>query len=91
MKTLAIVLILLAGSATDFRSADGMPAKKHPRGYVACKAAKPLEIDGMLNEASWGAAPWTDDFVDIEGDLRPPPRFRTARRCRTPALRPADR
>jgi hypothetical protein len=77
MKTPAIALILLAGSALGFQSAHGVPANKHPRGYVACKAAKPLDIDGMLNEASWRSAPWTDDFVDIEGDLRPPPRFRT--------------
>jgi hypothetical protein len=77
MKTLAIFLILLASGTLDFQSADGMPAKKHPKGYVACKAAKPLDIDGVLNEAPWRSAPWTDVFVDIEGDLRPPPRFRT--------------
>jgi len=77
MKTPAAVLILLAASAVGFQGADAASARKHPRGYVACKAAKPLTIDGMLSEASWVSAPWTDDFVDIEGDLRPPPRFRT--------------
>jgi hypothetical protein len=36
-----------------------------------------VTIDGKLDEASWAAAPWTGDFVDIEGNLKPPPRFRT--------------
>ena len=36
-----------------------------------------LRLDGKLDEAAWQAAPWTDDFVDIEGDRRLPPRFRT--------------
>lgn len=48
-----------------------------PRGYVCYRAEKPPEIDGRLDDASWQAVPWTDDFVDIEGDRRPRPRFRT--------------
>jgi hypothetical protein len=34
-------------------------------------------IDGRLDDAAWKAAPWTDDFVDIEGGTRPTPRYRT--------------
>ena len=34
-------------------------------------------IDGDLKDAAWDAAPWTDAFVDIEGDKHPKPRFRT--------------
>jgi hypothetical protein len=49
----------------------------HPRGYVCYRATSPLQIDGCLDEASWQSASWSDDFVDIEGDLRPKPRFRT--------------
>jgi eukaryotic-like serine/threonine-protein kinase len=48
-----------------------------PRGYVAYRASGPLVLDGKLDEAVWQAAPWTDDFVDIEGERRLPPRFRT--------------
>jgi hypothetical protein len=32
---------------------------------------------GRLDDDVWGHAPWTDDFVDIEGDRKPRPRFRT--------------
>ena len=30
-----------------------------------------------IDDAAWQAAPWTDGFVDIEGDRKPQPRFRT--------------
>jgi hypothetical protein len=48
-----------------------------PREYVCPKAKGHVVIDGLLNEPAWRAAPWTEDFVDIEGDTRPAPRFRT--------------
>src|SRR6185436_18625535 len=35
------------------------------------------KIDGRLDEAAWQSAAWTDEFVDIEGDRRPKPRFKT--------------
>jgi hypothetical protein len=36
-----------------------------------------LQIDGKLDEAAWGEAPWSESFVDIEGDKKPAPHFRT--------------
>ena len=48
-----------------------------PRHYIAYRADKPVAVDGRLDEAAWQAAPWTDDFVDIEGPSKPAPRFRT--------------
>ena len=48
-----------------------------PKGYVAYRAAPSIVIDGKLDDEAWKAAPWTDDFVDIEGDFRIKPRFRT--------------
>lgn len=52
----------------------------HPKGYVCGRAVGPITIDGRLDESSWSSAPWTDDFVDIEGDAKPRPRFRTRAR-----------
>ena len=49
----------------------------HPRGYVCYRTSAPIQIDGRLDEASWQAVPWSDPFVDIEGDVRPKPRYRT--------------
>src|SRR4051812_43246822 len=48
-----------------------------PKGYVCCRAPAPITIDGRLDEAAWQAAPWSDAFVDIEGDRQPRPRYRT--------------
>ncbi|WP_156512782.1 sugar-binding protein [Planctomyces sp. SH-PL62] len=50
---------------------------EHPRGYVAYRAPRPIVVDGKLDDEAWTAAPWTDAFVDIEGDRKPRPRFET--------------
>src|SRR5882672_5496438 len=48
-----------------------------PRRYVAYRAPSRLSVDGKLDEPAWSAAPWSDAFVDIQGDSHPGPRFRT--------------
>ena len=47
-----------------------------PRQYV-CYRSPRLNVDGKLDEPAWMAAPWTEPFVDIEGDRRASPRFLT--------------
>lgn len=54
-----------------------MSLPKHPKGYVCVKARQKLTLDGNLEDAAWKDAPWTDDFVDIEGGAKPRPRHRT--------------
>jgi hypothetical protein len=39
---------------------------------MVCYRTAPLTIDGKLDEAAWRAASWSDPFIDIEGDRRPP-------------------
>jgi hypothetical protein len=48
-----------------------------PRHYVCYRTPSRLNIDGKLDEPAWAAASWSDPFIDIEGDRRPRPRFRT--------------
>ena len=48
-----------------------------PEKYVCYRTSEPLTIDGRLQEQAWQKAPWTNYFVDIEGPLRPKPRFKT--------------
>lgn len=48
-----------------------------PSGYVCYRANSAPQIDGRLDDAVWQSAPWTDPFLDIEGDRMPQPRFRT--------------
>lgn len=48
-----------------------------PPVYACRKTERKLIPDGNLNKAFWADAPWTEDFVNIEGDVRGKPRFRT--------------
>src|SRR6185436_16911440 len=48
-----------------------------PRSYVCPRAATPVRIDGKLDDPAWAGAAWSEPFVDIEGDAKPRPRFRT--------------
>jgi hypothetical protein len=43
-----------------------------PRQAICYRAAAPLAIDGKLDESAWVAAPWSQPFVDIEGERLPP-------------------
>ncbi|HUU36900.1 MAG TPA: carbohydrate-binding family 9-like protein [Candidatus Desulfaltia sp.] len=48
-----------------------------PPHYICYRATQPLTIDGRLDEPAWKKAAWTDVFTDIEGALKPQPRFKT--------------
>jgi len=49
----------------------------NPQSYVVTHTNTPPVIDGDVNDAVWQQVPWTDDFRDIEGDLKPNPPLRT--------------
>ena len=71
---MAVITGTSRGAADDDRRRDGGPA---PKGYVCYRASAPIRIDGRLDDDAWKVAPWTDPFVDIQGDTRPRPRFQT--------------
>jgi hypothetical protein len=48
-----------------------------PRNYVCYRAPHKIAVDGTLKDPAWALAPWTEDFVDIQGDLNSKPWFRT--------------
>ena len=48
-----------------------------PLSYECHRTATPIQIDGKLDDAAWKEAPWTSDFIDIEGATKAAPRFRT--------------
>ena len=52
-------------------------AQDAPKTYDCYRTAMPIKVDGRLDDPAWKMAPWTTDFVDIEGAVRPLPRFRT--------------
>jgi predicted esterase len=78
-----LVVLLLAGAAVwQCRAGECDEWRQKmapivPQGYLCRHTATPISVDGKLDEAAWADAPWTTDFVDIQGDARPKPRFRT--------------
>ena len=48
-----------------------------PKSYIVNYTQTPPRIDGDISDAAWQTAAWTDNFVDIEGDLKPAPAFPT--------------
>jgi len=60
------------------RSGDWERMRKiKPRGYVCHRVPHPIAIDGALSDPAWKRAPWSEDFKDIEGDVKPAPPLRT--------------
>ena len=74
---IAVVVLAVPAGGAPPTDADMLAAFPHPKGYVCYRTTSPITIDGALADAAWDAAPWTDAFVDIEGDKQPKPRFRT--------------
>jgi hypothetical protein len=75
--TLCFGFLVLAAQGSDREEWHSKMQPIMPKGYVCRYTATPPALDGKLDEAVWGAAPWTSDFVDIEGSAKPVPRFRT--------------
>jgi len=76
---LLIMVAVLGTPALEARWIDDWTKMEpiKPKGYVCYQATGAIKIDGKLNEDSWQNVPWTDDFVDIQGCIKPRPRFRT--------------
>jgi len=66
---------LVAGQAPTAPDLEALPFA--PRHAICYRTAAPMALDGKLTEPAWQAAPWSDAFIDIQGDRRPAPRFRT--------------
>lgn len=83
MRSLAVVLALFAGALSALTVRTSAQAKamsdpaSTPLSYDCHYTRKPPTIDGKLDDPAWKAAPWTSDFVDIQGASQPAPRFRT--------------
>ncbi len=79
-----LILFLLSCSFLAVGAVEGsylkMAAPKipfAPLSYVCYRAPQTPSLDGTLTDPAWEAAPWTEEFVDIQGPLKPKPWFRT--------------
>ncbi|MCM4169548.1 hypothetical protein KCTC52924_00329 [Arenibacter antarcticus] len=46
-------------------------AQNIPRSYIAYNTNDVMVIDGKMDENAWKLAPWSEDYIDIEGELTP--------------------
>ena len=53
------------------------PIQFNPPRYHCQQISSAIKIDGILNDTGWKDIPWTTNFVDIEGSLKPKPQFET--------------
>jgi len=81
----SIIFFIIAGfllSCTSkqepiLKSNPGLKIPFNPKKYLCVKSPEPILVDGNLNDAAWGNAPWSNSFVDIEGELKPLPTWDT--------------
>ncbi len=73
----SFVLLSASSARSEVDPAPPPQIPFEPNSYVCYRAPVPPRIDGRIDEAAWAAARWTEDFIDIQGALRPQPPLRT--------------
>ncbi len=76
-NVITYLLAIFFGIVTFSVQAQEPPIPISSRHYVCYKAASPVVVDGLINEADWNSVPWSEYFVDIEGSLKPLPTYKT--------------
>jgi hypothetical protein len=77
LLTVCMLLSMSIRSGAVFGQQSELPAFVAPKSYVCYRTPSDITIDGKLTDDAWQHAAWTSDFVDIEGERQPKPRFRT--------------
>lgn len=77
LKYFRILLIIFSVSCSKSNSENKSQFVFNPENYVCYKSSEKPIIDGELDESCWRNAEWTNDFVDIEGNVKPKPCFST--------------
>ena len=79
-KLLSIVLLILVMVSDGYSQGRQFPRpgiEFNPPRYLCYRTDSEIVADGKLNEMIWQNAEWTNYFVDIEGNLKPPSRLQT--------------
>ncbi len=85
---LAFLVLWIAGCSQEHKGKAGNKSDREdsfyelkipfsPRHYVCYRTPQKITVDGVLEEKEWGKALWTEYFTDIEGSLKPAPRYTT--------------
>ena len=68
-------MVSASGKETKTFAVPGIPFA--PRTSICRRIEADIQVDGLLDEDGWKKAEWSDDFVDIQGGLKPQPPLRT--------------
>ncbi len=71
------LLICIIGFLPVNLSAQESSLPIAPMNYVCYRISNPITVDGLINEPEWNSASWSENFVDIEGSLKPEPFYKT--------------
>jgi len=69
---LCIAVFLAMSMACSTNSLQEIVETSLPKSYIVPYTDEPPLIDGQMDPGVWELAPWTDDFIDIEGIEKPP-------------------
>lgn len=58
-------------------AAEVLMRSYEPKTYVIYRTDDPITVDGIIDEEIWNSSEWTDDFIDLAGDLNINPEYRT--------------
>lgn len=72
---LSIIILLTCVSIAGEFPVPKLPFE--PENYICFRSPWAIILDGKLDEPAWQNVPWTNEFVDIEGSLKPLPTYRT--------------
>src|SRR5690554_1640714 len=64
----SIIFLMLFTLVVSNAVSQSHPA---PKSYIAYKTIDVIDVDGKADEVSWQKAPFTSDFIDIEGVVKP--------------------
>ena len=70
------ISLLLLTICVPLLALSQSPDLRMPKTYACHWTTEAVQIDGVAEE-SWDAAPWTDAFLDIEGEHMPKPAYET--------------
>ena len=70
MRTTLLIVLMLTVIALG-------KAQDQARSYMCYKTSNPINIDGVLSDSEWGDVDWSEYFVDIKGDKKPLPTYKT--------------
>jgi|WetSurMetagenome_2_1015567.scaffolds.fasta_scaffold149613_2 hypothetical protein len=74
-KIFVIIFLFISTSLAQEIQIPAIPFS--PQKYICYQSNQQIIIDGKLSEPIWDKTEWTNDFVDIEGSIKPLPRFCT--------------